>query len=183
MAKEETKTEMKTESGSKNSGRTDIFALWSYHYELKGTGGLTLRGYSRGGERSGFTIPALSVMFDAGIRTHQTPDRILITHCHCDHSYDLPIIMAGNYDVRCKIYSPVASQVLDSFITSSFKLMGNTVPHHQTTHLDHMVDHRFQFKQNNKLYEIETFRCYHTVPTIGYGISEFRQKVKKEIWI
>ena len=29
-------------------------------------------------------------------------------------------------------------------------------------------------------YFIETFKCYHTVPTIGYGISEIRQKLASQ---
>ena len=67
---------------------TDIFNIWNFHKKLEGTN-FTLKGHSRGGERSGFQIPAISLMFDAGLRTHQTPNHIFITHTHCDHFFEL----------------------------------------------------------------------------------------------
>ena len=70
----------------------DIFNLWNTTYNLKNSN-LVLKGYSRAGERSCFQIPAISLMFDAGVRTSNTPNHIFITHCHADHFFDLPIIL------------------------------------------------------------------------------------------
>ena len=50
--------------------------------------------------------PALSIMFDAGLRTHQTPNNIFITHTHCDHFFDLPIILTG-VNKLVNIYTPI----------------------------------------------------------------------------
>ena len=69
----------------------DIFNLWNHTYNLKGSN-LVLKGYSRAGERSCFQIPAISLMFDAGIRTSNTPNHIFISHCHADHFFEDPAV-------------------------------------------------------------------------------------------
>jgi ribonuclease Z len=158
---------------------TDIFNIWNFHKELEGTN-FSLKGHSRGGERTCFQIPAISLMFDAGLRTHQTPNHIFITHTHCDHFFDLPIILAGE-DKHTDIYTPVNTKLVTEFIISSFKMMyqgGNKLPSFKV----HQVNYNdiINFTENKRDYQVDVFKCYHRVKTVGYGISEIKNKLKHE---
>ena len=62
--------------------------------DLSGTQ-LTIRGHSRGSEQSCFYIPELKLHLDAGICGYYNPDYIFVTHCHSDHSFQLPMILTG----------------------------------------------------------------------------------------
>ena len=157
----------------------DIFNLWNNKYTIRGTS-LTLKGYSRAGERSCFQIPAISLMFDAGVRTVNTPNHIFITHCHSDHFFDLPIILSGIWK-STNIYSPVNENIVDNFIRSSFMLLnnGNTrVPPYIINKV--VPNQKIRFTENKRNYMIEVFKCYHRVPTAGYGLSEIKKKLKPE---
>jgi putative mRNA 3-end processing factor len=47
---------------------------------------LTLTGYSRAAYRTGFYIPELGIMLDAGPQNFNKPSHIFITHAHADHA-------------------------------------------------------------------------------------------------
>jgi ribonuclease Z len=159
---------------------SNLFAIWNFHKELERTG-FTLKGHSRGGERSGFIIPAISLMFDAGVRTHQTPKQILITHCHCDHSFELPVIMTGEWKTLTNIYTPVDPQIIINFIHSSFTMMNNGLRKSPPFRVHQIkAGDSFRFEEGKKNYQIDVFKCYHTVDTVGYGVSEIRMKLKDE---
>jgi len=157
----------------------DIFNLWNNSYNLKGSN-LILKGYSRAGERSCFQIPAISLMFDAGIRTSNTPNHIFISHCHSDHIFDLPIILTGIYK-KTNIYSPVEKNIVDNFIKASYALINNgnkKVPPYIINRV--LPSQKINFKENKRNYQIDVFKCYHRVPTNGYGLSEIKKKLKPE---
>ena len=156
----------------------DIFNSWNNTYELSGTN-LTIKGYSRAGERSCFQIPALSLMFDAGLRTTNTPNNIFITHCHSDHIFDLPIILSGLFK-KTNVYSPIDKQQMHNFINSSFMLLNNgknKIPPYQINKVN--PNQIIYFEENKRKYQMEIFKCYHRVPTVGYGLSEIKKKLKK----
>lgn len=158
----------------------DIFNLWNNTYNLIGSN-LVIKGYSRAGERSSFQIPAISLMFDAGVRTSNTPNNIFISHCHADHIFDLPIILAGMSNKKTDIYSPVEENVIDNFIRSSFRLINNgnmNLPSYQINRI--VPFKKINFSENKRNYQIEVFKCFHTVPTNGYGLSEIKKKLKPE---
>ena len=158
---------------------TDIFKIWNFHKLLDGTN-LTLKGHSRGGERTCFIIPALSIMFDAGLRTHQTPNNIFITHTHCDHFFDLPIILTGE-NKPVNIYTPIDKQIVMDFITSSFKMMNpNNYNIPKVSIFEVKPGDNINFVENKKKYKIKVFKCYHRVKTVGYGLSESKVKLKQE---
>lgn len=157
----------------------DIFNLWNTTYNLKNSN-LVLKGYSRAGERSCFQIPAISLMFDAGVRTSNTPNHIFITHCHADHFFDLPIILAGICK-KTNIYSPIDESTVDNFIRSSFTLINNgnfRIPPYQINKV--FPSQIIKFSENKRDYQIEVFKCYHRVPSNGYGLSEIKKKLKSE---
>jgi ribonuclease Z len=159
---------------------SNVFSEWNFHKELSNTGKV-LKGHSRGGERTGFTIPAISLMFDAGVRTHQTPNHILITHCHCDHSFELPVILAGGWKSHTDIYTPVDPHIIINFIHSSFTMMGNGTKKSPPFRV-HQVKpgDSFKFTEGKKNFQVDVFKCYHTVETNGYGVSEIKMKLKDE---
>ena len=157
----------------------DIFNLWNNTYNIIGSN-LVIKGYSRAGERSSFQIPAISLMFDAGIRTSNTPNHIFISHCHADHIFDLPIILAGTTS-KTNIYSPIEENIVDNFVRSSFAFINNgnvqTSPY-QINRI--MPSQKINFSENKRDYQIEVFKCFHRVPTNGYGLSEIKKKLKPE---
>ena len=159
---------------------SNIFSIWNYFKELENTG-LILKGHSRGGERSGFLLPSLSLMFDAGIRTQQTPKNIMITHCHCDHSYELPTILAGGWKTLTTIYTPNDPKLIINFIHSSFTLMNGGIRKSPPFKIIQVKPgDEFEITEGRTKIQVNVFKCYHTVDTVGYGISEKKQKLKDE---
>ena len=161
----------------------DIFSLWNNTHNLKDTS-LTIKGYSRAGERSCFQIPAISLMFDAGVRTVNTPNHIFITHCHSDHFFDLPIILSGINNKKTNIYTPVNVGMVNNFIESSLLLINNgknrRMPEYQINKVN--PGQIINFSENKRDYQVEIFKCYHTVPALGFGLAEVKKKLKKEYY-
>jgi len=56
---------------------------------------LTIKGFSRAGDKTGFYIPQLHLFFDAGIQCYYQPEFIFITHCHTDHFFALSMLLTG----------------------------------------------------------------------------------------
>ena len=71
--------------------------------------GWTLQGHSRAGERTGFLLHPLNILFDAGLETKKRPNVVLISHKHFDHLYNLPLI--GSIDRSGDRGGPVISKI------------------------------------------------------------------------
>ena len=71
-----------------------LWAVWNYTKPLtiKDTQ-YTLKGFSIAALRTNFYIKELGIMLDAGISANISPDHIFITHCHSDHSANLPFYL------------------------------------------------------------------------------------------
>ena len=67
--------------------------LWKFETKLPNSN-LTIRGYSRGSEKTCFYIPQLELFLDAGIGLPFNPKVLLITHGHSDHLQALPMLLA-----------------------------------------------------------------------------------------
>ena len=74
--------------------KSSTYDAWKYSMKLPDIN-LTLRGHSRGSEKTGFYIQELKLFLDAGIQSYYDPNFILITHCHSDHSFALPMLLTG----------------------------------------------------------------------------------------
>ena len=63
--------------------------MWSKEYKIQNTQ-WTIKGYSAAAFRTGFYIPQLDIMLDAGVQNFNKPKHIFITHTHLDHIAHLP---------------------------------------------------------------------------------------------
>ena len=161
--------------------RRDILAVpWDYEYKLNN--GLTLKGHSRSGERTCFFIPELSTYLDAGLQGTSPPHFILLTHGHCDHSHALPMMNINNNNSTILYVLNKTAKYTDDYITSLHQLNKGGQYYGQSNLETRPVEYNQQYpvtiKKRN--YQIETFKCYHSVPCVGYGITEIRQKLKEE---
>ncbi len=140
--------------------------------------GWTIHGYSRAGTRTGFAIFSLKLYFDAGLCTRRTPESLLLTHSHSDHSFQVPCLAMGRRHV-CKVYCPTAvvqplrllckaSQSLndcvalveDDVVRCKGIEPGDTIQHKNIT--------------------IKVVKCYHTVPCVGFQLIEHKKVLKDE---
>jgi len=144
-----------------------------------------LKGYSRAAYRTGFYIPELNLMSDAGPQLRNRPDNIFITHTHGDHVAQLPftLIVEGKQPVH--IYAPKETEeYLRQYISALFtvnacKPMRNEI---EKQYEFHGVEPYTQFPVTlrNNPYLVEVFACEHPVPTVSYGLSMVKQKLKEE---
>lgn len=155
---------------------------WKYSVDLSPS--LTLEGHSRSAEKTCFFCPQLSTYFDAGIQSLKPPQLILLTHGHLDHSGD---IAKMNLEFGKKVTVMVPKEILNEVknsIDSHYKM--NNRYDKQTT-LDNKYNIvpvepyvRYLTKINGRDYLVETYKCYHGVPCVGYGLYENRNKLKDE---
>lgn len=151
-----------------------------------------ISGYSRSAYRTGFYIPELDLLLDAGPQNFNKPEFILITHTHIDHISDLPktLIGAGDSDgpekKKCiMIYGPIeAEKLIVNYITAMFSV--NAMVFIPFASIDwykyngQSAGDHFRITMNKTNLGVEVFKCDHAIPTISYGISEFKQKLKQE---
>lgn len=145
-------------------------------------------GYSRSALRTGFYIKELKIMLDAGPQCLNKPSHIFITHTHMDHVANLPLTLLETVDYEdkenvCQIYGPKnCDKYMNDYITSMFAL--NRMEEIDTTLLSFYkiigLDKRdnFNITTNNVKLNIEVFECDHSIPTISYGFSEIKSKLK-----
>lgn len=147
-----------------------------------GKTGLSIVGYSRSADCTAFFIPELKWFLDAGgmaVSTHR-PDVILLTHCHSDHSFNLPNLISSRHhtDIFCPNETKQfvtnylnASQSLnnngDDFIEPDVNIQGVS------------VGDSIQLGKK-KEYLVRVIDCYHGVPCVGYMIFKKTKKLKAE---
>lgn len=156
-----------------------VYDIWRYSYKLPGTQ-LTIRGHSRGSEKSCFYIPELKVFLDAGCQSYFNPDYIFITHCHSDHSFQLPMILTGldrTGKDDPKIYAPSESRELfQNFLQTTYQLRKGTSKvngHFRVVGVNPGMD----IDLNKDGYFVSVYNMHHNVPTRGYGICQIRKRL------
>ena len=143
-------------------------------------GGLTIEGYSRAAVQSYWRVPELKLGFDLGAHPWDfmgTPTW-LISHCHLDHIAALPLYVARRRLMKMtppKIFLPAGSvdavrKMLDSFVRldrgrMTCELIG--------------VKPGEEFELSRELV-LNVLKTKHTVPSVGYIVSERRKKLKPE---
>jgi len=126
-------------------------------------------------------------MLDAGPQCFNKPSHILITHTHGDHVACLPftLIRDDEEDHQFQIYAhPKAGKFIGGYIKAMFSM--NAMAYINTEDSDWYNFNGleggdvFRFTTNKTDLEVEVFECDHAIPTISYGISEIKQKLKEK---
>lgn len=153
-----------------------------YKYQIGPS--MTLLGHSRAAEKSCFLIPELGVFFDAALQSLVPPTLICITHCHSDHSQALPLLLTNPaIQGKVPIYVPEPHiQLFDQYIKSHFQLTTG-YSNYQPSFYDlrpAKPGETYSIPLKGKSYQLQIFKCFHTVPAVGYGLSEERKKLKQQ---
>lgn len=144
-----------------------------------------LVGWSKASLRSNFILKKLKVSFDAGLSCPYLMDHIFLTHGHCDHSAGITFFLLNNRvkeDVKTDIYVPIEiTEILQNKIQTDFHLTESRKKKPKS--LSYRIvgvepGMKFQISIKNTPSMVEIFKCYHSVPTVGFGISRISRKIK-----
>jgi ribonuclease Z len=153
--------------------------LWDFSRPLPNTN-LTLKGHSRGSEKSCFYISEVGLYFDAGITPFKYAKSIFITHGHHDHSEELPKFASG-FNLVGKSYPIIgvpaeAAKQFQNFIDASFRLCQHTDKSGHIKVLPCKPGDTIDLK--DKGYFVEVFDLIHgNMPTRAYGLCQSKKKL------
>ena len=156
----------------------DFINSWQIKYEFND---YELIGYSRGAFGTGLMINPLKIFLDAGMRSQFEPNLILVTHGHSDHICELYNILIGNSKKNMVpiITPPNITGMIASHINSHNSLSrGFPCKYNKCDIIGLSNTHRLIIQ--GKTIELEPFQMDHGVDTIGFGISEIRERLKPE---
>jgi ribonuclease Z len=161
---------------------------------------LTLRGYSRGGERTSILIEELNVVFDMGYLHNKAHsyDNIIISHGHADHYgalhlhhcsrrlnknfkqkiYIMPEYLMENFKMLATCIS-FANCGMSGKIEKSFETLINTSmlsADECMTSNNHLLDN----SGNVSTYTIKSYVMKHKIRSFGYIISQLSKRLKPE---
>ncbi len=163
-----------------------LWRTWEDHetYQIPSTQ-YTLKGFSIAALRTNFYIKELGIMLDAGLSANLSPDYILVTHGHSDHCANLPYhLYSANENHQIHIYVPDESlQRFDRLLDSAYELSTHTPsnPEHKNySVISVKPPQQIDICIKSKPFQIEVIECDHGIPCVGYGLTEFRQKLKPE---
>lgn len=142
--------------------------------------GFTIEGYSRAAVQTYFRIPELKLGFDLGAHPWDfmgTPTW-MISHCHLDHIAALPLYVSRRRLMKMtppKIFLPAFAvkhvrNMLDSFV----RLDRGAMPCELVG-----VEAGDEIELTRELI-LNVLGTKHTVPSVGYVVSDRRKKLKEE---
>jgi ribonuclease BN (tRNA processing enzyme) len=140
-----------------------------------------LVGFSRASFKTGLIILPLKICLDAGVCNQYEPNMILITHGHTDHVGELYNILIGN---NRKFKVPVVSTPnlinhISNYINSMASMnRGCNFKYNKWEPCSLINKKRFEIQ--GKTIQLEPITMDHSVESIGFGISEIREKLKTE---
>lgn len=145
-----------------------------------------IRGFSRSAYRTGFYIPDLDMMLDAGPQNFNKPKHIFITHSHVDHIANLPLTMIGDEEDKhvFELYGHTdAKDYIYNYINAMFQ--ANVLdtwfdPYKIYNYHGLQKGDQLTLKIKGTTLKVEIFKCDHKIPTVSYGFTEVKNKLKEE---
>ena len=180
-------------STSTPSGKGTSFATWAPHRlencrscKIPGTK-WTLQGHSRAGERTGFIVPELKLVLDAGVPSMKSPLTICVTHTHTDHTTALQDLIPR--EAKVNVLAPVeAWPALEYYLNAVQSLADGVLITDRKDNkmfVDAIIPHEMKpgalVEVNKRSIHIEAFACKHRVPCLAYGISSARRKLRSDL--
>ena len=160
----------------------DYYKQWS---KVNKIGNYNITGESTAGMRTSFYVNELKILLDAGHQCYNKVQDIFITHTHADHIASLPLMILENASEKLmtRVYCPKESEVflskmIDNFLVCNYN--STFIPKNYYIVIGLEVGKKFRLELNNNLVSIEVFKSEHRVPTISYGFSEIKRKLKEE---
>jgi ribonuclease Z len=140
-----------------------------------------LIGYSRGSFKTGLMISPLKIFLDAGVCSQYEPNLVLITHGHSDHVGELYNILIGNSrKTKVPIITiPSLTKLIAYNLNSHISLNRGFPDKYNKCEIIGLSD-KYNINIQGKTFQIEPFKMDHLVDSIGFGISEIRDKLKPE---
>lgn len=140
--------------------------------------GLTVKGWSRGSQNTGFAIPELKILFDTQISAGFNPTFIFVTHGHTDHCFSLPMRLI-NAPKSPNVFVPIEIKSLISDLINATIRLGNYYPKYE--HNFNIIGaNPHDIIQLNNNYKIHVYDLCHNVPCRGYGLQLTRTKLKEQ---
>eukprot|EP01120_Amphizonella_sp_Union-15-10_P015590 TRINITY_DN8055_c0_g1_i1.p1 TRINITY_DN8055_c0_g1~~TRINITY_DN8055_c0_g1_i1.p1 ORF type:complete len:283 (-),score=45.42 TRINITY_DN8055_c0_g1_i1:137-985(-) len=152
----------------------------------KNVASLTLTGYSKAAEATYFYIPELKIQLDmGGISKQCMATSFFITHSHMDHCIYLPSVQPAFLPPNTKpndVYVPEPiAQYVKTYLHSAQELNNSVSIDPQKEKPYNLItvspSQNFAF---GKSYHVTVVNCTHGVPSVGYGFSESKKKLKDE---
>lgn len=164
------------------------------HKLPKEAGGYVITGRSRAADATCIAINDLNWILDCGaIVTHWRPERVFITHTHCDHSNRVTHVVSRHKPPT--IYVPKsAAPLVDGYINAMQAMtdnrpldqlliaMENGPPEWRINRIIEPVEkgNKIEILKGGKNWEIEVIECDHSVPCVGYAFREKKKILKEE---
>ena len=142
--------------------------------------GYNLNGYSLGGIETALWVPEFSLALDVG-RGRQDVlnlNHLALTHTHIDHAGGLPYVLSLKRLFRMaepRVYVP--EQLADD-LQDMLAAWGRLQRHEPVLELVPVRPKERQPIRRNL--ELEPFRTYHPIPSVGYSIIETTDKLLEE---
>ncbi len=150
---------------------------WKKEYKINNI--ITLKGYSRGSQRTGFVLLPYKIFLDSGIYFPIEPNIILITHGHQDH---IDALYTNLMDNRQKTQVICANNLLKLLQEQLNASRGVNIG--RKIKFDNWEPYAININNNfyrtiicGKTFIFNSIQLDHEVETYGYGISEIRNKL------
>jgi ribonuclease Z len=137
-----------------------------------------IQGFSQAANKTGFAIFSLRLLFDAGIPTQKTPQIVLLTHSHSDHSFNIPCVAMG-HKKQCPIYCPHEMEEPLKLLCRASQSLNDCVSlieQDQVSTIGVTPGETILYKN----IKINVVKCCHSVPTVGFELVETKNILKPE---
>mgnify|MGYP001377255266 CR=1 FL=1 len=150
---------------------------------------LTLKGYSQAARCTGFYVKELDLLLDCGNPHGYSPKVICITHGHLDHVDQIsksllnasktnnPLILCPQ-QIKKNIIGKINNDYALTKHSEKPKINKYDI---KGVISDTKIPIKYSKKNKTKvLWFTEIIKCYHSVPCVGYGFIQIKEKLKPE---